>query len=405
VVPFQAIEQDSVMTIKVSAICTVASDLAALSKLDFTNVGVVFVVHAGSAQTVLGVIQRDQPDVILLDLPVADDLAMQLIENALTEAPGTHMVVVSPDRSVEFLTRAMRSGVREVLPAPISAMLVQQVVKIAQGRHALQSHQGNVVGRVLAFIPSKGGAGATFLATNLAFALSQHAKRVAVIDLNLHFGDAALYLGDGNAVSSVVDLAREAQRLDFTLLESSMLKVNANLRVLAAPESPDGVNAISILGLEKIIELARSCYDFVLLDLSGALDPVAIKALDLADTICLTLQLDMAFVRAAKRMASMFRELGYSANKLSVIVNRYEKRGDIALADVENATQLKVARTLPNSHDACSASINQGVPLLELAPQDRVARALDDWAQELAPLPGQRHSGWLHNLLARSPSS
>jgi pilus assembly protein CpaE len=393
------------MTIKVSIICTTDSDVAALSRLDFAEAGVSLIVRAGSAQTMVSVIQRDRPDVLLLDLPVADEFAMQLIEAALSEAPGTHLAVVSPDHSVEFLTRAMRSGVREVLPSPINATLVQQVVKIAQGRQAVQSRPVNVAGRVLAFIPCKGGAGATFLATNLAFALSQHAKRVAVIDLNLHFGDAALYLGDGNAVSSVVDLAREAQRLDFTLLESSMLKVNANLRVLAAPESPDGVSAISITGLEKIIELARSCYDFVLLDFNGTLDPVAVKALDLADTICLTLQLDMAFLRAAKRMASTFRVLGYSPDKLSVLVNRYEKRGDICLADVENASQLKVARTIPNSHDACTASINQGVPLLELAPQDPVARALDDWAQELAPLPAARHISWLQSLLARRQAS
>ena len=393
------------MTIKVSIILTTAGDAAALSGLEIADSGVALVVHSGSAQTVLAVIQRDQSDVVILDMPVADERAMQSIETALSEAPATHMVVVSPDRSVEFLTRAMRSGVREVLPEPISETLVKQVVKIAQDRHANQSRKANVAGRVLAFIPSKGGAGATLLATNLAFALSRHARRVALIDLNLYFGDAALYLGDDNAVSSVVELAREAQRLDLTLLESSMLKISDNLRVLAAPASPDGVNAVSISGLEKIIELARSSYDFVLLDLSGALDPVAIKALDLADTIYLTLQLDMAFVRAAKRMASIFSELGYSSEKLNVIVNRYEKRGDIALADVENATQLKVARTIPNSHDACRASINQGVPLLELAPQDCVALGLEDWAQDLAPLPVQRHSGWLQNLLARRTTS
>jgi pilus assembly protein CpaE len=299
----------------------------------------------------------------------------------------------------------MRSGVREVLPAPVSAITAQQLVMIAQGRQNVQTRQVKAAGRVMAFIPSKGGAGATFLATNLAFVLSRHAKRVALLDLNLHGGDAALYLGDGKAVSSVVDLAREAHRLDFTLLESSMLKVNANLRVLAAPDSPEGVSALSIPGLEKVIELARSSYDFVLIDLSGALDPVAVKALDLADTICLTLQLDMAFVRAAKRMASMFRELGYSADKLTLVVNRYEKRGDIGLADAENATQLKLARTLPNSHDACSASINQGVPLLELFPQDHLTRGLEEWAQELAPLPAERHSNWLQSLLARRHES
>src|SRR5450830_923915 len=108
------------MTIKVSAICTSEATLAALNVPDPTRTGVVFVAHTGSVQTLASVLRKDQPDVVLLDLPVSDEPAMEQIEAALMKAPGTHMVLVSPDRSVEFLTRAMRAGVREVLPAPMS---------------------------------------------------------------------------------------------------------------------------------------------------------------------------------------------------------------------------------------------------------------------------------------------
>lgn len=390
------------MSIKVSAICTAEATLAALDLPDPARTGVVFAGHTGSAQTLASVLRKDQPDVVLLDFPAADEQAMELIEAALMKAPGTHMVLVSPDRSVEFLMRAMRAGVREVLPAPMSRATVQQAVKHAQGHQSIRSRHRDSAGHVLALIPAKGGAGATFLATNLAYALSMQGKSVAVLDLNLYLGDAAMFLGNSNVVSSVVDLARQTYRMDATLLEASMIKFSERLHVLAAPESPENVKEVLADDIEKIIELARNRYDFVVLDVSCMLDPLTIKALDLADTIYLTLQLNLPCVRAAKLMVAVFRALGYADDKLKVSVNRYEKKGDISLADVEKATSLNVLRTIPNSHIMVDASVNQGVPMLELAPRDPVARALHDWAQELAPVTVTRDKGWLRGLLKLS---
>lgn len=387
------------MTIKVSAICSSDATRAVLTAADPTGNDVVFAAHTGSAQTLASVLRRDQPDVVLLEFPLVDESGMEQIEAALIRSPGTHLVLVCPDSSLEFLKRAMRAGVREVLPSPLSPTTVQRAVKHAQGHHSLRNRQREVAGQVIALIPAKGGAGATFLVTNLAYALSKQGKRVAVIDLNLYFGDAAIFLGDKKIASSLVDLARQTERLDSALLHSSMIKLSEHLHLLAASESPEDVNEVSTLGVEKIIELARSQYDFVLLDVSSTLDPVAVKALDLADTIGLILQLNLPFVRAAKHMTTVFRELGYPQDKLSVIVNRYEKGDTITLVDVEKATLLKIGRTIPNSHMAVTASVNQGIPVLEMAPRDPVAHALHAWAQELAPSTAHGNKGWWRGLM------
>jgi pilus assembly protein CpaE len=387
------------MNIKVSAICNTEATQAALGIPDPMRAGVVFTVHGGSAQTLANVLRKDQPDVVLLDFPVSDETAMEQIELALVKSPGTHLVLVSPDRSVEFLMRAMRAGVREVLPAPMSQQTVQQAIKHAQGKQFINGRHRHSVGQVLAVIPAKGGAGGTFLATNLAYALSLQGASVAVLDLNLYLGDAAMFLGNCVPVSSVVDLSRQTHRMDATLLDSSMIKYSEKLHVLAAPESPERVSDVTVESLQKIIETARNRYDFVILDVSSMLDPLTIRALDMADVIYLTLQLDVPFVRAAKLMVSVFRTLGYASSQLNLIVNRYEKAGDITLLDVEKTTSLKVLKTIPNSHVSVRASVNQGVPLLKLAPRDPVARALQEWAQELAPVAVNRSKGWLHGLL------
>ena len=372
------------MSIKVSAICTNTEDLAALSR-PAVGAGAVFSAHMGSVQTLDEVLNSDQPDVLIIDVPVPDEPAMKRIESALAKALATHLVLVSPDRSVEFLMRAMRAGVREVLPAPLTVATVQQVINHAQGYPLINGRHQNAAGRVYALIQAKGGSGTTFLATNLAYALSKQDKRVVVLDLNLYFGDAAMFLGNSNAVSSVVDLARQTHRMDATLLASSMIKFGDNLHVLPAPESPENINEVTPAAMEKIVDLARSQYDFVILDVPSMLSPVTIKALDLSDSIYLTLQLNLPFIRAAKLMVAVFRTLGYPNEKIRLIVNRYEKSGDVGLPDVENATGLKVHRTIPNSHKAVNSSINQGVPMIDLMPGDPVALALTNWAELLAP--------------------
>jgi pilus assembly protein CpaE len=387
------------MSIKVSAICTSASDLATLSR-PAVGAGDVFLSHVGSVLSLGEVLKSDQPDVLILDLPQPDEAAMQLIESALAKSLSTHLVLVSPDRSVEFLMRAMRAGVREVLAAPLTAVTVQQVLNHAQGYPLINGRQRSGAGHVYALIQAKGGSGTTFLATNLAHALSRLGKRVAVLDLNLYFGDAAMFLGNVNAVSSVVDLARQTHRMDATLLESSMIKFSDKLHVLPAPESPEKINEVTPAALEKIITLARSQYDYVILDVPSILSPVTIKALDLADSIYLTLQLNLPFIRAAKLMVAVFRTLGYPNSKIKLIVNRYEKSGDVALSDVESATGLKVHLTIPNSHKAVHSSINQGVPMLDLMPADPVSTALASWVERLAPTTAPRPArSWLQGLM------
>jgi len=169
------------------------------------------------------------------------------------------------------------------------------------------------------------------------------------------------------------------------LIESSMVKVSERLHMLAAPESPSEINVISSFVVEKIIELCRSFYDFVVLDINPNLDPVTLKALDMSDRVHLVTQMSLPFLAASKRVVSVLRELGYTAEKMKVVVSRYEKGGDIDLTSVEKATLLTVHKTISNSSAAVVASINQGIPLMELRPKDPVAQELHQWADELSP--------------------
>jgi len=212
--------------------------------------------------------------------------------------------------------------------------------------------------------------------------------------MNLHFGDAALFLSEQRGERTIADVAREASRVDATFLEASMMQVADNLWILPAPDSPEASIDVNPDAVEQIISLARARFDFVVVDMGRILEASTLRALDQADVIYVTLQLTLPFVHDAKRLLALLRSLGYGREKLRVVVNRYEKGGDISLADVEGALGLPVEVHIPNSFHAVAYSVNHGVPLLKSAPRDAVAKVLAEMADRLAPQPAQRKRSW-----------
>lgn len=342
--------------------------------------------HVGGSRQLASVMQKEQPDLVILDLHAPDERAFEQIEAATMRMPGVTVLVVSPDNGMATLKRAMRAGVRDVLPAPMDNQAVRVAVEYLAEVKSINARVVEHSGALHAFLPAKGGSGCTFLTTNLGYQLSKSGKRVLIIDLNLYFGDAATHLTDRKPEANVVDLARQSRRLDGALLEASVLKAHDNLHLLAAPELPYQLEAVTPETVAAVIALARTEYDFVLLDLGRTMDPATVKALDLAERIHLVMGQTLPALNDAKRMTQVFDGLGYAHEKIQLVLNRYSKNSPVQVADVEKATRLKVARTLPASDDAVLTSINQGVPLARLAPRDPVARALQDWVQEYSPV-------------------
>ena len=337
------------------------------------------------------------PDLLLLDQPQGRELAR--LEGLGAANPRMTTMVLSTLHTVEFMVDAMRAGVREVLPAPVGPDTLYPAV--ARVREKLSAHE-HANGKVLAFVSCKGGSGATFLATNTAYALATECgQRVALIDLNLQFGDASLFLADHKPLATLSDVALQMHRMDASLLASSMMPVTSTFSVLAAPDDPVHAGDVKPDHIDTLLNLARRHYDFVVLDVGRTLDPVGVRALDLADTIFPVLQTTLPYVRDGKRLLEVFRSLGYPPAKVQVIVNRHEKKAQIKLADLEKACATPVWRQVPNHYETAAASVNQGIPVLKLAPKSPISKALAALARGIAGDAAPAPAGWLARLLKK----
>lgn len=354
----------------------------------------------GNLEKITGMAEPSMPDALVLDQPSVEASDLEYLEYLGQRYPRMAFVLICLQDTPEFLIHAMRAGVREVLPSPVAReALLSAIARIEEKL----GERYRAPGKVLAFASCKGGSGATFLAANLGHVLATNKnKRVALIDLNLQFGDAALLISDQAPLATLYDVCQQIHRLDTSFLASSMVNIAPNYAVLAAPEDVTRASTIRPEHIDAILKLARRHYDFIVLDVGHNIDAVSIRALDLADMIFPVLQTTLPYIRDSKRLLEVFRSLDYPNEKIHPIVNRHEKNAEIGLKDMEAALACKVFWNVPNDYLAASTSVNHGVPVLKAAPASALSKSLLKLAGALTGQASAAAPGWFSRLFQRA---
>lgn len=368
---------------KIAIISPSKSHLQEMGNILQSNSHTVILIEGGKSR-MRWVAEQEHPDLMLVDGMCCDPHELVQVEFVTTHHPKIAVILLCATQSPEFLINSMRAGVREVLPSPVSV----EGLEAAVSRVAVKLGNINIntkgSGKILAFLPCKGGSGATFLATNLGYQLAE-TKSVLLIDLNLQFGDALSYVYEGVPTSTLADVAHDISRLDASFLAASTVKITPSYSILAAPEDLTKAMEIKPEHIDAVLGLAVTQYDFVLLDMSRALDTLAIKALDRAYRIFPVLQAGLPGLRHASKLLAIFNSLGYPTEKIELIVNRFEKGGDIGLDSIQRSLGAVKLRTVPNSYKEVNTSINQGDALVEVTRSNAVSKNLAEFALSLSP--------------------
>ena len=352
----------------------------------------------GGKSRVRDLAEREQPQLVLVDGMCCDPEELAHVEAVTARHPQMAVVLLCPTSTADVLMRAMRAGVREVLPSPPSADALQAAVARAQAR--LSGAGTRPPGQVLAFLACKGGSGATFLAANTAARLAQE-RDVLLLDLVLQFGDALSYLHDGRPPATLADVVRDTARLDASLLQSAVVKVAPRLGVLAAPEDPAHALQVTAEQVDALLTEAAAAHDHVLVDLPRRLDAVAIRALDRASRVYLVLQAGVPDLRHATHLLQAFTSLGYPPGKVHAVLNRFDRGASIGLEQVRRALGDVPLHTVPGAWREVQASIDHGEALDAEGRAANVARQIDALVHDLLPPPASAR-GFLDRILRRA---
>ncbi|POR51691.1 response regulator receiver protein [Paraburkholderia eburnea] len=320
-------------------------------------------------------------DMLIVDAPSLDDVSLTSTARLCREHRHLTCILVAPDASPDTVIAAMRAGFRDVLGWPLDRHSLEDALLRAQTQHSQRNARET---QVVSFVSCKGGVGTSFIASNVAHALStQRGKRVLLVDLCQLFGDAAFLVTDETPPSTLPQMCAQVERMDGAFFGASVVHVSDSFDILAGAGDPVKAADIKVDRFEWILGLAVPRYDFVIVDVGQTLNPLSILALDRSTQIHLVLQATMPGVRAARRLLEILVSLGYAPNQLRLLLNRYTRHDERTRAALEQVLGMKPNHVIPEDARAVLAAVNQGMPIAK-AGSGSVTRSLQDIAAQIA---------------------
>lgn len=353
--------------------------------------GIEVVGEARDGEEAVEKAEKLRPDVILMDInmPVLDGIAAT--EAISCRAPGSSIIIMSVQDEQEYLRQAMVAGAREYIIKPFTSdqltSAVYRVYELEQKRrfhvqNFISSEEDRPRGQVISVFSTKGGVGKTTLAVNLGVCLAQDfGFSVAIVDLDLQFGDVAVLL-NLTPRQTISDLAADFNQLDEELLEASLMRHSSGLCVLAAPLRPEYAELVSSHLVEKVIKLLSNRYDYILVDTPGLFTDPSMVALDYAHQILMVLSLDLPTLKNVKLGLGVLDSLHHK-DKVKVVLNRSNLELGIGPGDVEKVLGLSLFAQIPSDGRIVVGAVNKGRPFITSHPQSRVAESLRHLACEL----------------------
>lgn len=303
---------------------------------------------------------RLRPAAVIVTLDGRAEAAWMLCRQINATCPETVIICASRYSSPDMILDSLRAGAREFLRLPIiEEELITVLERTAEFRSS-DAHSGKERGRVIAVFSNKGGCGASFIAANLAVALN---TQTLLVDLNLQAGNLDLFFGV-KAKYSMVDMVENRLRMDDQLFSSYLVQCSNNLSLLAAPQDAEAADRIQPEYVTEAIDFLRTRFKTVVLDLSHTFDPITIAALDQADDILLVLTLDILACRASQRALTILNRLGYSRQKVRLILNRWSKQSDLELRYIERFLGERISCFITDDYRTVVNSVNLGKPLV-----------------------------------------
>jgi Flp pilus assembly CpaE family ATPase len=323
-------------------------------------------------------------DAIILDLDSDPDVATGIVAK-MRNSDTTTTMVYSRNSDPKLAIRMMREGAREYLLLPFERGLVAEALdRAANTIREKEVPVEKTPGELLVFVGSKGGAGVTTVACNMAIALAQNSgQSVLLIDFALPIGDAALCLGI-SAGYSTEDALRSIDRMDASLLQNLLVKHRSGISVLAAPTKVPEVE-ISKGAIDKLLAVARREFDHVIVDVGSRIDAAAKALFEDASTVYLVTQAGISELRNANHLISQFFAEG--SQNLEVVINRFDSRFLETVNEevIAKALGRPVRWKIPDDQDAARA-LQHGDTGLE---ETRISRISQEMAGSIAgrPLP------------------
>lgn len=324
---------------------------------------------------------QDENSIVIINLTANGLKELQVLNDI--DGKKSAIVIIGDQNNVELLSQAIRAGVKDFIDCNDYENKLDGV--FCNIKKNIAPAYSNNTKRLNAVINAKGGSGASFIASNVAYALSKDTGlKVALVDLDFQFGSIGLNF-DKIPKYTITEALNAIEDLDSISLEAYTSKYNENLSLLLP--SPSDIllpGEINVSSLKAMLELLKINYSQIVVDLPRLIDPVSSMIMEQADQITLVIQQSLVQFRDGRRLIQILnKDLDITLDRISIVVNRYDPKNSLRIDDLKNMVKHDNVYMIANDFERVANASNLGVPLCESSPGSKIARDLKELARNL----------------------
>lgn len=350
----------------------------------------------------LGQPDADSLEFIAVAMDEEDEVDLARIAEVIRTAAGRGIkaIVIAEEVSPIALHQLLKMGADEFVPYPLPEGALHDAIERIRSPEpepvaepaptTSQTSKGSHDGVIIGVHGLSGGAGATTLAVNLGWELATIDKKnppeVCILDFDLQFGTVSTYL-DLPRRDVVYELLSDTESMDDDSFKAALLTFNERLHVLTAPSEILPLDIITNEDIARIIDMARSRFDFVIVDMPTTLVSWTETVLTASHVYMVPVEMDMRSAQNTLRMIRALKAEELPVDKLRFVLNRAPKFTDLSgksrVKRLAESLDISLDVHLQDGGKQVVQSCDHGLPLAENAAKNPLRKEIQKLAQSL----------------------
>lgn len=284
----------------------------------------------------------------------------------------TRLIVLGHVNDVLLYRELIRSGVSEYIVLPASSQtIVSAITELFAAEGAAP------IGRTIGFISAKGGSGASTVAHNVAWSISQSLRQdTLILDLDFPFGTAGLDFNQ-DPPHGIADAIGVNAKVDQTMLDRLMSKAANHVNLLTAPAMLDRTFDFEEREFEQIIELSQKSTPVVVLDIPHVWTAWVRYTLSMIDEVIIVAEPDLANLRNAKNLSDTIKSLRPTESEPLLVINKIgmPRRPEIAPNEFATSVECRLLGQIAFDAQTFGTAANNGQMIAEIAASNKANEA------------------------------
>jgi len=312
--------------------------------------------------------------------------------------PSTKVIIVGSYNDIPLYRDLIRNGISEYMVGPVGMGDILNAMAAI-----FVDPDAEPLGRTIAFIGAKGGAGSSTIAHNCAFDISSLFQTETILaDLDLPYGTANIDF-DQDPPQGISEAIYAPERLDEVFLDRLLTKCSQHLSLLAAPSMLDRAYDFERDSFQPILELLQRSAPISVLDVPHAWSEWTRRLLSEVDELVITAVPDLANLRNTKNMLDALKKLRPNDKPPHLVLNQVglPKRPEIAVDDFCEPLGMEPVAIIPFDAQLFGTAANSGRMIAEMDRKSPTAETFSQIAHLVtgrATMKKQKKAG-LGNLL------